>query len=186
LDFPTILLIAIGLAMDCLAVSVSSGCAIRSLHIGHALQIAFFFGFFQALMPVIGWLAGLTLRGFVMGVDHWTAFVLLGAIGLKMLYEAQKLDKEKKERDPLNLYVLLMLSVATSIDALAVGITFAFMNVSILFVVSTIGVVTFVISLIGVFVGDCVGHLFEKKMEMIGGFILIGIGIKILIEHLFV
>ena len=185
MDFPTIFVIAIGLAMDCLAVSVSSGCAIRNLRIGHALQIALFFGFFQALMPIIGWLAGLTLRDLVMEVDHWMAFLLLGAIGSKMIYEAQKLDLEKKGRDPLNLYVLFMLSVATSIDALAVGVTFAFLNVSILLVVLIIGLVTFVISLIGVFVGDCMGHFFEKKMEVIGGFLLIGIGTKILIEHLF-
>jgi putative Mn2+ efflux pump MntP len=171
--------------MDCLAVSVSSGFAIRNLHIGHALQIALFFGFFQALMPIIGWLAGLSLKGFVMEVDHWLAFALLGSIGAKMIYEARKMDLEKKETDPLNLYVLLMLSVATSIDALAVGVTFAFLNVSILFVVVIIGLVTFVISLIGVFVGNRVGHFFEKKMETIGGFLLIGIGTKILIEHLF-
>ncbi len=185
MDFPTIFLIAIGLAMDCLAVSVSSGCAIRNLHIGHALQIALFFGFFQALMPVIGWLAGLTLRDLVMEVDHWIAFLLLGAIGSKMIYEAKKLECERRETDPLNLYVLFILSVATSIDALAVGFTFAFLSVSILLVVLTIGLVTFVISLVGVFVGDYLGHFFEKKMEMIGGFLLIGIGTKILIEHLF-
>ena len=184
LDFPTILLIAIGLAMDCLAVSVSSGCVIRNLRIGHALRIAFFFGFFQALMPIIGWLAGLSLRGLVMEVDHWIAFFLLDAIGLKMIYESRKLDLEKKGRDPLNLYVLFMLSVATSMDALAVGVTFAVLHVSILLVVFIIGLVTFVISFIGVFVGDCMGHFFEKKIEMIGGFLLIGIGTKILIEHM--
>ena len=184
MDILTMVLIAIGLAMDSLAVSITSGLEMRELKISKALKIAIFFGLFQALMPVVGWLAGLSLTDLISGIDHWIAFALLSLIGCKMIYESIRLESREKVIDPMNVYLLLMLSIATSIDALAVGITFAFLEVSIVTPIIIIGVVTFLLSLLGVFVGNKVGHLFEKKIGIAGGLILIGIGIRILIEHL--
>ncbi|MCJ2556414.1 MAG: manganese efflux pump MntP family protein [Candidatus Thermoplasmatota archaeon] len=184
MDILTMVLIAIGLAMDSLAVSITSGLEMRELKISKALKIAVFFGSFQALMPVLGWLAGLSLTDLISGIDHWIAFALLSLIGCKMIYESIRLESREKVIDPMNVYLLLMLSIATSIDALAVGITFAFLEVSIVTPIIIIGVVTFLLSLLGVFVGNKVGHLFEKKIGIAGGLILIGIGIRILIEHL--
>lgn len=184
MDSITIVIIAFGLAMDAFAVSVTSGLTIKNLKINHAFTIAAFFGLFQAFMPLAGWLAGLTVRGLISEIDHWLAFGLLSFIGCKMIYESFKLDPNREKANPMNVYVLLILSVATSIDALAVGITFAFLNISILTPIIIIGMVTFVLSLIGVFIGERFGHFFEKKIEILGGIILIGIGIKILIEHL--
>jgi putative Mn2+ efflux pump MntP len=181
--FP-VTLIGIGLAMDCFAVSITSGIAIKNLRINNALQIALFFGSFQAFMPVIGWFAGLGLRDFITGVDHWVAFGLLSLIGLKMIYESTKLKSDKKEMNPLNIYVLSMLSIATSIDALAIGVSFAFLKISLVTSIIIIGAITFVLSFVGVFVGNRTGHFFENKIELAGGLILIGIGTKILIEHL--
>lgn len=180
----TILFIALGLSLDCFAVSITSGIAIKNLKINHALKIALFFGLFQAVMPVIGWLAGLGLKGFVSRFDHWVAFCLLSIVGLKIIYEARGIDSEKVT-NPLNIYVLLMLSVATSIDALAIGLTFAFLKISIASPVIIIGTITFLLSFLGIFIGNKIGHFFEEKIEIIAGFILIGIGIKILLEHLF-
>jgi len=180
----TVTLIGIGLAMDCFAVSITSGITIKNLRINNALQIALFFGSFQALMPVIGWFAGLGLRDFITGVDHWVAFGLLSLIGLKMIYESAKLESGKKEIDPLNIYVLSMLSIATSIDALAIGVSFAFLKISLVTSIIVIGTITFLLSFIGVFVGNRAGHFFENKIELAGGLILIGMGTKILIEHL--
>lgn len=177
-------LIAIGLAMDCLAVSITSGLAIKKLKIHHAAQIAFFFGFFQSLMPILGWLAGSGLRGFISTWDHWVAFSLLCAIGVKMIYESQKLPNSKKDFDPLNFYVLILLSLATSIDALAIGVSFAFLHTRLLLTVILIGLITFLISLGGVFLGHHTGHFFENKMELAGGIILIIIGFKVLLEHI--
>lgn len=171
--------------MDAFAVSITSGLTIKHLRIKHAFRIAFFFGLFQAIMPLIGWLSGLTIKDFVMSVDHWIAFFLLSFIGCKMIYESTKIGSEKIKTNPLNIHILLLLSIATSIDALAVGISFAFLQISIVTPVITIGMVTFILSFIGVFIGDFKGHLFEGKIEILGGIILIGIGIKILIEHLF-
>jgi len=184
MPFFTVTLIAVGLAMDCFAVAITSGIAIKQLRFNHALQIAIFFGGFQALMPIIGWLAGRGLRDFISGIDHWLAFGLLWAIGLKMIYESRKLEANKKEINPLNLSVLLILSIATSIDALAVGVSFAFLKIQLMASVILIGTITFLISFIGVFVGNRTGHFFENKMELVGGLILIGIGLKILLEHL--
>ncbi len=184
MDILTMVLIAIGLAMDSLAVSITSGLAMRELKISKALKIAILFGLFQALMPVVGWLAGLSLTDLISSIDHWIAFALLSLIGCKMIYESVRLESREKVIDPTNVYLLLMLSIATSIDALAVGITFAFLEVSIVTPIIIIGVVTFLLSLLGVFVGNKFGHLFEKKIGIAGGLILIGIGIRILIEHL--
>lgn len=184
MDIITILFIAVGLSMDAFAVSITSGLTIKNLKVNNALKIAIFFGSFQAIMPLIGWLAGLSVRSFISGVDHWIAFGLLSFVGCKMIYESITTKPTAKENNPLNMYVLLVLSVATSIDALAVGLSLSFLNISIATPVVIIGVVTFLLSFLGVFIGDRFGHYFEKKMEIVGGLILIGIGIKILIEHL--
>jgi putative Mn2+ efflux pump MntP len=170
--------------MDAFAVSITSGITIQCLQIKHALRIAFFFGLFQALMPIVGWLAGIGLKSYVEAFDHWIAFSLLVFIGAKMIYEAVWIKEVEKKCDPLNLVVLLGLAVATSIDALAVGITFAFLKVSIITPAVLIGCITFGISLSGVFIGNKVGDKLGSKMEVIGGLILIGIGIKILLQHL--
>ena len=184
MDAITIIAIAFGLAMDAFAVSITSGITIKRLKINHALRIALFFGLFQAIMPLVGWLAGLSLRGFIAEIDHWIAFGLLSFIGCKMIYESIAVQSKEKQINPLNIYVLLMLSVATSIDALAVGVSFAFLKISIVTPVIVIGAITFILSFFGVFVGNRIGHFFENKIEIAGGLILIGIGIKILLEHL--
>jgi putative Mn2+ efflux pump MntP len=175
--------VAFGLAMDAFAVSISSGITIRNPRIQNALKIAIFFGAFQAAMPVLGWLAGLGLRELISQIDHWIAFGLLSLIGCRMIYESTKARSQKKILNPLSLGVLLLLSVATSIDALAAGVSFAFLKTSIVIPVIVIGGITFLLSFIGVFVGDKSGHLFESKAELVGGLVLIGIGTKILIEH---
>lgn len=171
--------------MDAFAVSITSGITIRHLRVKHALKIALFFGFFQAIMPVIGWLLGVSVRHAISGFDHWIAFGLLNIIGGKMIYESFKLQPNKEEIDPQNIYVLFLLSIATSIDALAIGLSLSFLKVAIIFPAIIIGIITFLLSFLGVHIGNKVGHFFEKKIEMIGGLVLIGIGFKILIEHLF-
>lgn len=180
----TILFIAVSLALDAFSVSITSGITIKSLRINHALKIAFFFGVFQAVMPVIGWLTGLGLKNFISGIDHWIAFGLLFTIGIKMIYESTKIGSIERKIDPLNIYVLLILSIATSIDALAIGITLSFLKVSIVLPVIIIGIITFILSFFGAYIGNKAGHLFENKAEAAGGVILICIGIKILIQHL--
>lgn len=184
MDIISIIFIAFGLAMDAFAVSITSGLIIKHLRVNNALKIAMFFGAFQAIMPLIGWSAGLSFRDFISGVDHWIAFGLLSIIGCKMIYESSKMGSNEKKIDPLNLYVLFILSIATSIDALAVGLSLSFLDVPIALPAIIIGVVTFLLSLLGVYLGNRIGHFFERKIELIGGLILIGIGIKILIEHL--
>jgi putative Mn2+ efflux pump MntP len=184
MDLLTTFFIAVGLAMDAFAVSVTSGITIKNCRIRHAVLIASFFGGFQAIMPVVGWLAGLTLRDYIAHIDHWLAFGILGFIGCKMIYESTVLEKTERRCNPLNLHVLAGLSVATSIDALAVGVTFAFLNVTILAPVAVIGIVTFLMSYAGVFIGEKIGSFFEKKIEVAGGAVLILIGLKILLEHL--
>lgn len=184
MDVLSILLIALGLAMDAFAVAISSGYMIKHIKTKNALTIAIFFGLFQAIMPIIGWLSGMTLRNFIAGFDHWIAFGLLCIIGGKMIYESFKLETTENKIDPLNIYVLFILSIATSIDALAVGLSLSFLKVAIALPAIIIGIVTFILSFLGVYIGNKVGHFFEKKIEVIGGLILIGIGIKILVEHL--
>lgn len=184
MDILTVLSIAVGLSMDAFAVSITSGVAIKDLRPVHALKIALFFGAFQAIMPVIGWLAGLGMRSFISGFDHWVAFGLLLFVGGKMIWESRSMEEDKPKSDPLGNTVLLLLAIATSIDALAVGLTFSLLNVSIAVPVLIIGLVTFGLSFAGVLIGKKAGHLFENKIEIVGGLILIGIGCKILFEHL--
>lgn len=183
MDALTIIGIALGLAMDAFAVSVASGVTLRCFRIKHALRIALFFGGFQAVMPILGWLAGLTLKEVISRFDHWIAFGLLVIIGVKMIIESFGLNDENEKCDTIDIGTLLLLAIATSIDALAVGVTFAFLDMAILTPILIIGIVTFGLSLAGVFIGDKLGHFFEKRIEIIGGLILIGIGIKIVLEH---
>jgi putative Mn2+ efflux pump MntP len=180
----TITIIAVGLAMDAFAVSIVSGSVYKQLKIKHAFRIAVFFGGFQAIMPLIGSLAGISLKGYVANYDHWMAFALLSAIGAKMIYESFKITSAEENFNPENILVLLVLSIATSIDALAVGITLSFLQVSIAVAVVIIGFVTFVLSYLGVLIGRRFGHFFENKIEALGGLVLIGLGAKILFEHL--
>lgn len=185
MELITILFIAVGLSMDAFAVSIAQGVVSKQKRSHHALKLGFFFGLFQMLMPVAGWHFGVRLKDLITGFDHWLAFVLLGVIGAKMVYESAKLKDSNDERGgELKLGVLLLLSVATSIDALAVGLSLSFLNVPIVFPAVVIGFVTFCFSFAGVFIGEKFGHFFEKKIEMVGGLILIGIGLKILLEHL--
>jgi len=180
----TILLIAVGLAMDAFAVAVVTGSVYKEFKVRHALRMALSFGGFQAVMPVIGFLAGLGLIDYIAAYDHWVAFALLFFVGGKMIYESFKLEAVERNRDPSNLLVLLALSFATSIDALAVGITLSLLKTPILLAVTIIGLVTFVLSYGGVALGKRFGHFFESKIEIVGGLILIAIGVKIVIEHL--
>ena len=181
----TLILIALGLAMDAFAVSISSGITIHKMRIRHAMLIASFFGVFQAVMPLIGWIAGHGARVFVSSCDHWIAFGLLVLIGGKMIHESFKTEEKKESFDPLNIYVLFTLAIATSIDAFAVGISLSFLNVAIIRPVLVIGAITFAMSFAGAYIGDMFGHLFEKKLMVIAGMVLVGIGSKILAEHLF-
>jgi len=181
----TIVIIAVGLAMDAFAVSVASGAAYKQLKLRHSLRMAVFFGGFQAFMPLVGCLAGLSTKKYTAGFDHWIAFGLLSAVGAKMIYESFRIGSAEKSFDPSNIFVLLALSIATSIDALAVGVTLSLITSSIVIAVIIIGVVTFGLSYLGVYIGKKVGHFFENKIEALGGLVLIGLGLKVLIQHLF-
>lgn len=181
-------LIAVGLSMDAFAVAICKGLSMRKMNYRHAAVIALFFGGFQALMPLIGWVLGKQFERYITSVDHWIAFILLAIIGMNMIREALGKDDEEEEKgcqgDRLDLKELLMMAIATSIDALAVGVTFAFLQVSIVPAVSLIGITTFVLSLIGVSLGRVFGAKFKSRAEFLGGAILILIGVKILLEHL--
>lgn len=184
MGFFTILLIGIGLSMDACAVSVTNGMSIKNIKIIEALKIALFFGAFQAIMPLIGFLTGKVLTDFITDFDHWIAFFLLSIIGGKMIYESSKGDKEKEKLSSLKIYILFMLAIATSIDALAVGVTFAFLQVKIIYAISIIGITTLILSFTSIFIGKIAGNFCGNKVEILGGIILIGIGTKILIEHI--
>ena len=184
-----LILIAVGLSMDAFAVSICKGLNMRQMNYRHAGIIALFFGGFQALMPFIGWLLGKQFEAYITRLDHWVAFVLLALIGANMIREALGEEEdtahpEECRQSALQLKELFLLAIATSIDALAVGITFAFLQVRIIPAVSLIGLTTFVISFIGVGIGHRFGSRFEKRAEITGGVILILIGLKILLEHL--
>ena len=180
-QFITITLIAFGLAMDCFAVSITRGVAAEKNRLKTALLVAASFGFFQGAMPVIGWYAGETFVESIKSFDHWIAFILLAGIGLKMISESRK--PEEKVNNELSLALLLTLSVATSIDALAAGLGLAFIDLPVLFSAAAIGIVSFGMSLAGFGIGRKAGESFGPKMEVLGGVILIGIGLRILLEH---
>ena len=184
-----LLLIGVGLSMDAFAVAVCKGLGMRSINYRHALIIALFFGVFQALMPLIGWALGSQFAAFVTPVDHWIAFGLLAFIGGKMLWEAFTEDENEDEGDgkdaeKIDLSEYLILAIATSIDALAVGISFAALSVDIVPSVSLIGVTTFIFSVAGVAIGHTFGARYEKPATIVGGVVLVLIGLKILLEHL--
>lgn len=174
--------------MDAFAVSICKGLSMRKVNKKQCLVIGLFFGGFQALMPFIGWVLGSQFEQYITSIDHWIAFILLGFIGGKMVVEAIREKDEAVEvgkmDPPLDLKEMFILAIATSIDALAVGITFAFLQVPIVEAISIIGITTFVISVIGVYVGNFFGNRYKKKAELAGGMILILIGVKILLEHL--
>lgn len=185
--FVELFLIGVGLSMDAFAVSICKGLGMSRLNMRQAAVISLFFGGFQALMPLIGWALGSQLTDFITPIDHWIAFGLLAFVGGKMLWDAFHEDDEDEGAqtdEKLDLKELLMLAIATSIDALAVGITFAFLQVAIVPSITIIGLTTFVISFAGVVVGHFFGARFEKPATIVGGVVLILIGVKILLEHL--
>lgn len=185
--FIELFLVAVGLSMDAFAVSICKGLCMKRLNVRQALVIALFFGGFQAGMPLIGWLLGTQFEQFITPVDHWIAFLLLAFIGGKMLWDAFHEDDEGVAcavDGKLDLRELVMMAIATSIDALAVGITFAFLGVDIVSSVALIGITTFVLAFVGVAVGFRFGARYEKPATIAGGIVLILIGLKILLEHL--
>ena len=202
MGFVELFLIGVGLSMDAFAVSICKGLGMKKIDYRYALVIAAFFGGFQALMPLAGWALGSQFERFITPIDHWIAFVLLAFIGGKMLLDAVRGGEaeaeaegsaageaagegtEKGGRTKIDYKELLMLAVATSIDALAVGITFAFLGVNIWVAIAVIGVTTFVISFFGVVAGNQFGSRFEKTAAIVGGVVLILIGLKVLLEHL--
>lgn len=177
-------LIAVGLSMDAFAVSVCKGLSMQKIDWKKCGIVGLYFGVFQAGMPLLGYLLGVRFQKYIVAVDHWLAFVLLGIIGINMIKEALGPEAECDD-DSLDVKTMLVLAVATSIDALVVGITFAFLQVDIVPAVSFIGIITFTLSFIGVKVGNVFGARYKSKAELCGGIILIGMGLKILIEHLF-
>ncbi len=176
-------LFAVSLSMDAFAVSVCKGLSVKTLRPRHGVIAGLYFGGFQALMPLIGWLLGRQFEGLIKSVDHWVAFVLLALIGANMVRES--FGKDEEVNDSFSFKTMLPLAVATSIDALAVGVTFAFLEVQILPAIALIGVTTFTFSAAGVKIGNVFGVRFKSKAELAGGVILILLGIKILVEHLF-
>ena len=175
--------IAVGLSMDAFAVSVCKGLSVQKMKISHALTCGAYFGGFQGLMPFIGYLLGSQFEDMIVSIDHWVAFVLLGLIGFNMIKESRDTDCEKLDSS-FGIGAMIPLAVATSIDALAIGVTFAFLHVNIYWAVFFIGVITFTLSSIGVKVGNVFGVKYKSKAEFAGGLILVLMGTKILLEHL--
>ena len=184
----SLFVIAVGLSMDAFAVSICKGLSMPKMKWKNALLAGLYFGGFQALMPAIGYLLGTQFERYITSIDHWIAFILLAYIGGKMMVEALREKNEPvevEEMDPaLDIKELFILAIATSIDALAVGITFSFLEVNIVEAITIIGVVTFIISAAGVFVGNIFGNKYKTKAEFAGGLILVLLGIKILLEHM--
>lgn len=178
-----LLLIGIGLSMDAFAVSICKGLKMQKLNYTQTFIIALFFGGFQAIMPLLGWLLGTRFEQYITDIDHWIAFALLAFIGGKMIFEAIKGDEDGGS-DKFEIKELFLMAIATSIDALAVGITFAFLQTDIWSSIAIIGCTTFVLSAVGVFIGHKFGAKYKNKAEIAGGVILILIGLKILLEHL--
>lgn len=176
--------IAVGLAMDAFAVAIAAGLTIKRVTWRHVFRIAFHFGLFQFMMPVIGWFCGRSIAGHTAAWDHWIAFGLLGAIGSKMLWDAAFGASENLRKDPSRSWTLVMLSLATSIDALAVGVSMAFLGVSIWLPSIIIGLVAGLMSLVGICLGNRLGNRTRRWAECFGGLVLIGIGIRILAVHL--
>ncbi len=180
----TLIGVAVGLAMDAFAVAIGAGLQLKEVTPRQTFRLAWHFGLFQAFMPVIGWLAGLSVAEWIAPVDHWIAFGLLALIGGKMIYDALKGDEDAERADPTKGWMLVTLSIATSIDALAVGLSLALLGVSIWWPALVIGVVAGAFTTVGLQLGKRFGALLGRRMEIVGGVILIAIGIKILVEHL--
>lgn len=188
MTLPSLLLLALGLSMDAMAVSGARGLAAKTVRVSDALRIALLFGGFQAGMPVLGWALGATIASHTLGWCHWVTFAVLGGIGAKMLHEAREADdgegaNEESIADVFGLKVLVLLAVATSIDALAAGVALAVSSVSVVRACAVIGVVTAVLSFVGVHAGHRFGTRFGKRLEVLGGVVLIGLGIKAVVEH---
>lgn len=179
MEFIEVFFIAVGLAMDAFAVSICKGLSMKQINYKKIIIIALYFGIFQAGMPVIGYFLGKSFEGFVSQIDHWIAFILLSFIGINMIREAFKNDIEESS-DDISIKTMIILAIATSIDALAVGITFAFLGTNIAFSSLVIGIVTFIISCLGVMIGNNFGNKYEQKAQVFGGIILILMGIKML------
>ena len=179
-----ILLLGLSLSMDAFAVSICKGLSMKKINWKKAIIIGLYFGIFQALMPVIGYFLGSAFQSLVTNIDHWIAFVLLTLIGGNMIREALSKEENNNCNDNVDFKTMVILAIATSIDALAIGITFAFLNVNVPLAVTTIGITTFIISLIGVKLGNKFGSKYESKAGIAGGIVLILIGVKILLEHL--
>ena len=179
-----ILLISISLAMDAFAVSICKGVSMKKMNWKKAIIIGLYFGGFQMLMPIIGYMLGKGFENVVANIDHWIAFILLAGIGANMIKEAFS-DESDKVNDNIDVKTMILLAIATSIDALAVGITFAFLKVNLILAISLIGIVAFTLSVIGTKIGNRFGDKYGNKACIVGGVILILMGIKILIEHLF-
>lgn len=180
-------ILAVGLSMDAFAVSICKGLCVQKTTIKHMCIAGLWFGGFQALMPFIGYTLGSAFTEYIIAIDHWVAFVLLGLIGGNMLKEALGGDDDdcecSCEINPFGIKTMFLMAVATSIDALAVGVTFAFLRVDIIWAITFIGITTFCFSAIGIKIGSIFGSKFKSKAELAGGLILIGLGIKILLEH---
>lgn len=189
MSVPEIWLLAIGLGMDCLAVSIASGIIFNKIQLRPMLVMAFFFGFFQAIMPLLGWFGASTFSHYIENIDHWIAFFILFFLGIRMIREAFQKEECKKGMNPADLSVVITLAIATSIDALAIGVSFAFLNMNslsdILPSIGIIGFVSFIMSICGLVFGSCYKYGHKIRVEFWGGLILIVIGAKILIEHLF-
>lgn len=177
-----IFLIAFSLALDAVGVSIVGGMKCKGLKVIHAIKVAASFGLFQAVMPLFGWFLGEAMKGVMVSAGYWVAFILLVVIGAKMLWEA--LNENKNHKEIVNIKVLILLSIATSIDALIIGVTLPLLGVPLFVSVSLIGLVTFVLSFLGFMFGKQLSMLFGKKVEILGGLALIAIGFKILLEHL--
>ena len=182
MGFVELFLIAVGLSMDAFAVSVCKGLSVKKVGVKHAALAGLYFGGFQFLMPVIGYLLGFRFESVIETVDHWVAFVLLAFIGGNMIKES--FGKAEELNDDFGVRTMLLMAIATSIDALAVGITFAFLEVQILPAAGLIGVTTFLLSFAGIYIGNVFGARYKSKAELAGGIILVLIGVKILLEHL--
>ena len=193
MNFIALIFTAFALSMDAFAVSITKGMTIKNLKKSTALKMALTFGVFQGAMPLLGWALGISFESYIKSIDHWIAFILLGFIGFNMIkgfFDDRKEGKESElefsattDVDDLSNKEIIMLAVATSIDALAVGISFAFLNVSIIPAASIICIITFLVCVVGVFVGNKVGDIFNGYAELVGGIILILIGFNIFNEH---
>ncbi len=184
MEFITLFFLAIGLSFDTFAVSVSSGLLRKEIIFWQAVRIALILAIVQAIMPIFGWLGGLTIKNWIEPVDHWIALGLLTVLGLKMIIGSFKKEQEKKI-NPMDIKVVLGMALATSIDALAIGVSFALIDVNLILAVLVIGLVTFLASMLGILFGKKSGSHLGQRMEIIGGLILIAIGVKISLEHLF-